>query len=124
MYKEETETQAQQRVIKWANAMLHKYNCLRWLYAIPNAANRDKIHSHRMKAEGMKAGVSDLCLPCPNKNYHGLYIEMKRQSGKNKPTELQKEFIEFVVSVGYYGCVCYGADDTIEIIKKYLENRL
>ena len=32
----------------------------------------------RLRAEGLKSGVPDLCLPSAHGEYHGLYIEMKR----------------------------------------------
>ena len=57
-----------------------------------------------MKAEGLKSGVCDLCLPCARGKYHGLYIEMK--DGKKKPRPTQEEFIEFVLGEGYLAIVC------------------
>jgi hypothetical protein len=35
----------------------------------------------KLKAEGVRAGVADLCLPAARRGYHGLYIEMKSEEG-------------------------------------------
>ena len=58
----------------------------------------------------------------PNKKYHGLFIEMKY--GKNKPTENQKKWIDYLNGVGYLACVCYGADEAIKLINEYIEERI
>jgi len=56
---------------------------LKLLHAIPNGGTRggDKrsamIAGANMKAEGAKAGVSDIMLPVARQGYHGFYIEMK-----------------------------------------------
>lgn len=46
----------------------------------------------RLRAEGLKSGVPDLCLPSAHGQYHGLYIEMKRTQG-SKTTPEQKEWL-------------------------------
>ena len=74
-----------------------------------------------LKLEGCSPGVPDLCVPIPNKKYHGLFIEMKY--GKNKPTAYQKEWIEYLNGVGYLAVVCYGADEALDILKKYITDK-
>jgi hypothetical protein len=67
---------------------------LEWIYAIHNQGHGDAIRGGRAKAEGVKAGVSDICLPVKaqaskymiptTQNYPyycGLYIEMKKVKG-------------------------------------------
>lgn len=80
---------------------------LRWLHAIPNGGQRDKITAGKLKAEGVKKGVLDVFLPLPMHfegrtvaterdgefviltRYCGLYLELKRpeklKAGVRKP---------------------------------------
>ena len=67
---------------------------------------------------GVKAGVSDLCLPYPKGLYCGLYIEMK--FGDNRQQETQKEFLADMAAAGHFVATCYSAEEAIEVIKKYL----
>ena len=73
-----------------------------------------------MKAEGVSAGVPDICIPVPNKKYHGLYIEMKRQKG-GRVSEKQKEWIDRLNSLGYLVVVCRGFDEAREVIEEYIK---
>lgn len=72
-----------------------------------------------LKRMGVLKGASDLFLAWPNAKYHGLFIEVKSLTGK--PTSEQIAFINRMVSKGYYACVCYGAEEVIEVIKWYLK---
>ena len=58
------------------------------LFAVPNGGDRNMLVAKKLKAEGVKKGVPDLCLPLPRGGYHGLYIEMKRQkNGRISPEQ-------------------------------------
>jgi hypothetical protein len=70
------------------------------------------------KRMGVLKGASDLFMAWPSGGYHGLFIEMKSAIGK--PTPEQKAFIQRVSEVGYYGCICYGAEEAIETMKYYI----
>lgn len=74
------------------------------MYAVPNGGDRNPIVAARLKAEGVKSGVSDLCLPFARRGYHGFYIEMKKPGGKE--SEKQKEFGAFLAKENYLYCVC------------------
>ena len=50
-------------------------------YAIPNAGKRSPSAAAWYRAEGMRKGVPDLCVPMARGGYHSLYIEMKRSDG-------------------------------------------
>ena len=67
----------------------------------------------KMKKEGLKKGVPDICIPYHNKNYHGLYIELKRKSGGVLSSE-QKEWKQHLEKSGYKVAVCKG----FEVAKK------
>ena len=89
------------------------------IYHIGNGGLRTITEAKRFKAEGVKAGVSDLCLPVPLNGYHGMYIEMKRPDHKNKPTAKQKDWLEYFNSVGYKAVVCYGYEEAVKEIQRY-----
>ena len=89
MRSEDTE---QINVVSWANWNMNRYPELRWLFHVPNGGSRNKQEAVKFKQMGVKAGVSDLCLPYPKGLYCGLYIEMK--FGDNRQQETQKEFLE------------------------------
>lgn len=94
----------------------------RYLFHIPNGGSRNFLEAKNLKMQGVKAGVPDLFLPLPNKNHHGLFIEMKY--GKNKPTPYQKEWIDYLNSVGYLAVVCYGAEEALDILNKYVADKV
>lgn len=71
---------------------------------------------------GVKSGVSDLILPYPKGQYIGLFVEMKY--GYNKLQDSQIEFLKDMSNNGHYVATCYTADDAIEIIKEYLNEKL
>jgi len=89
-------------------------------YAVPNGGSRNPIEAKNLKAEGVNAGVPDICIPVPNKKYHGLYIEMKRQRG-GRVSEKQKEWIDKLNHLGYLAVVCRGFDEAREVVESYMK---
>ena len=69
-----SESVEQQALFRWANFMSGQYPALLLMYHIPNEGKRSRSTGARMKAEGLKPGVPDICLPVPVGQYHGLYI--------------------------------------------------
>lgn len=108
---------------------------LKWIHHIPNGGSRgndvrsQQIRGARLKAEGVRSGVSDICLPVKRGNCSGLYIEMKKPSLKPKrPTskggcsDEQIEFGAFVQSQGFGFVVCYTWLEARDIIIAYLNS--
>lgn len=118
-YRKRGEDTEQENVISWANWHLREYPELKWLHHIPNGGERNKAEAVRFKAQGVKAGVSDLFLPAAHGGYFGLYIEMKY--GKNKPTKQQVEFMEDMLFAGYKTKVAYSAEEAIDELRKYMQ---
>lgn len=87
-------------------------------YAVPNGGLRRKSEAARLKAEGVKAGVPDLCIPRARGRYHSLYIEMKYGGGK--PTAAQAEWIARLRAEGMCAYVCVGAGSAIALIDEYM----
>ena len=90
------------------------------LYAIPNGGSRNKIEAAHLKAQGVKRGVPDLCLPVARGGYHGLYIEMKRQQG-GRVSDEQKWWLGQLRRQGYLTAVAKGAQPALELIMKYIK---
>lgn len=109
----------QMGVIDWANWNTGRFPELKMLFHVPNGGKRNAAEAARFKAMGVKAGVPDLCLPCPRGGYAGLYIEMKY--GKNKTTENQNEWISNLQNEGYKVAVCYGGEDATHLLEAYLQ---
>src|SRR5262245_46077094 len=85
--KHSSEHVEQVALFKWAARNQGREPLLCLLFAIPNGGKRDKVTAARLKAEGVKAGVPDICLPVARMGYYGFWIEMK--VGKNKTTDDQ-----------------------------------
>ncbi len=113
-----SESTEQQALFEWAEIAAKKTPELKLLFAIPNGGKRPITTAMRMKAEGQKSGVPDICLPVPCKKYHGLYIEMK--VGKNKPSANQLWWIEQLQAQGYRVDVCYGWGEAVKVIVDYV----
>lgn len=88
------------------------------LFAIPNGGKRGMITGARLKAEGVRAGVSDLFLAVARGVWHGAFCELKAEKGRL--SESQESFMVDMAVLGYRTEVCYGADESIEFIKQYL----
>lgn len=117
-----TESNEQQTLFEWARRMQGKWPELALLYHIPNEGKRSARTGARLKAEGLKSGVPDICLPVPKGEYHGLYIELKRRKNARVTTE-QLEWVERLAAQGYVAAVCRGCDEAISLITNYLNGR-
>lgn len=114
-----SETVAQIALFGWAAES--GYPELRWLFHVANGGFRNKIEGARLKAQGVKPGVPDLCLPVRRGTVPGLYIELKRPDGKGKTSEEQDEWLTWLESQGYAIAVCYGFEMARNRIIQYLE---
>jgi hypothetical protein len=91
------------------------------LVAIPNGGKRHIKTAIAMKQEGVSKGFPDIFLPVPNSQFHGLFIEMKRQKGGTLSKE-QKAWIEYLNSAGYQAVMCKGFLEAKEVIECYLSD--
>lgn len=118
------ESRIQQAVIAWWAKACAGFDVPEvMLFAIPNAGKRGPVLGRIMKREGMRAGVSDLFLACPNPfGYHGLFIEMKTPDGAM--SEAQKYFQSKATVKGYAAFACYDFDQAVNLITKYLKGEM
>lgn len=119
-----SEHNLQTAVFIWANSgyMLDIFPELSMMFAIPNGGHRDVRVAQKLKQEGVKAGVPDICLPVARGGYHGLFIEMKY--GRNKPTADQENYLQFLASQGYLCAVCYSTDEFEGLVWAYMAGML
>ena len=113
-----TEDEEQQFICSWAALMESRYPELKLLYHIPNEGRRSGREGARLKRMGLRRGAADLCLPVARGKWHGLYIELKALDGR--ATDEQKQFISDVSAQGYLGRICFGADEAIKLIERYI----
>lgn len=114
-----SESVEQQRLFLWARMQSGKYPCLTLMYHIPNEGKRSRATGGRLRAEGLKAGVPDICLPVARGGCHGLYIELKCQHG-GRLLPAQAEWMEKLKAQGYQVALCHGWEAASEIILEYL----
>lgn len=132
--KSGTEDGEQTAVFAWIreqiNAGREGYELLEWVFAIPNGGSRGStkadamIVGGRLKATGVKAGVSDIFLPIPRHGRAGLFIEMKKspahggKAGDASPKQL--EFGEFVMEQGFGFVICCGWIEAVDVIEQWM----
>ena len=112
------ESKIQQALFEWAAYNTGKYPELRLLFHIVNEGKRNAVSGYHLKQQGMKKGLPDLCLPVARGQYHGLYIELKSESGRLQET--QKQWIDDLNKQGYKAVVCFGFDEAVAAITDYL----
>ena len=115
------EAQEQTTLFQWATLMIHRWPELRLLHHIPNGGSRNAIEAARLKAQGVKAGIPDIFLPCARGEWHGLYIELKRRKG-GRVSDEQKEMIRLLIEQKYKAVVCYGWEEAKNVIVEYMKN--
>lgn len=92
------------------------------IYHIPNERHCSPRTGVHLKAQGLRPGFPDLCIPVPKGKYSALYIEMKAKGGKISPD--QKDWIHRLRKYGNMACVCYGAENAITLIDLYLKGKV
>lgn len=103
----------------------------RWLpkmamcFAVPNGGGRTMSVGAMMKAEGVKRGVPDICLPTPCGQYHGLWIELKKPGLHTKKdggrSEEQKDWHRRLIAERYAVVLCFGWVDAAWTLINYLQ---
>ena len=60
-------------------------------------------------------------MPVPRMGFHGLYIELKKDSTK-KASKEQQEWLFKLEQQGYATSLCYGAVEAINLITAYMDS--
>lgn len=110
------------RFYEWAcwQPMLKEY-----LIKHVNEGKRSVVMGRLLKLIGMRTGLLDYQLLLPNKNWNGLWLEMKTtdERGKKK-RDSQDEWIARLLKIKHYATYAYGSDEAIQIVKDYLTDKI
>lgn len=109
-----TEADEQIALVQWMNLKKILY------YHIPNGLRRHILEAKKLKKMGVMPGVPDICIPIPAKNYHGLYLELKRTGG-GLVSPAQLLWIDRLNNNGFLAMIANGFDEAIRIIEDYLK---
>jgi len=85
------------------------------IFSVPNGGHRHPAVAAKMKATGVVSGIPDLFIPAWR-----LWIEMKRVKGGSLSQE-QKDWRDYLQSVGYCVIVGKGADDAKRQISAFFD---
>ena len=124
--KSGTEHGHQAALFCWAAIQMQnpKYACLKWMHAIPNGGDRNQAVASQLKAEGVRSGIWDVCLPVAHGGWFGLYIEMKKPAARygdqRDLSDNQRTFGLFAHKHGYKTEVCHSWEKAQAAIMRYL----
>ena len=106
-----SEARHQMNVIRWSQqpSIRSKWPELALLHHIPNGGTRDAVEAKHLKDQGV---------PVPRGQYHGLYIEMKAETGRTSPE--QDWWGERLLGQGYMWEVCHGWQSAVRVLEWYL----
>lgn len=112
----------QEALFAWALYAAGAMPELGLMFHVPNGGSRNRIEAAKLKRQGVRAGVPDICLPVARGGFHGLFVELKY--GRNKATDRQTAWLDALRSQGYLAVECVGWDIAREVITKYLKGEI
>jgi hypothetical protein len=83
-----------------------------YFFAIPNQSNRHISNAAKMKAEGVKSGITDLCFMLPAGRV--AWLEMKKPGGSLSDT--QKVFRDLCAVLGHTWGVAKSVDEALALL--------
>jgi hypothetical protein len=118
------EWEEQDNLVKWLSLhpILKDFYCKNH-----NEGKRSAKDGAFLVRQGLRAGVSDLFIYYPKNQYHGLWLEMKRNKSYTLSARLseswiaQETFMDIVTSVGFDAHFCFGWEHAVKIIENYLK---
>lgn len=78
-------------------------------FAIPNQGNRHIMNATKMKAEGVRSGVADLCFMLPEGRVG--WLEMK--TSKGVLSDNQKAFRDRAMALGHHWALARSVDEAV-----------
>lgn len=96
-----------------------RYPRLSRIYAVPNGRFRNIQTAMKLKREGVRSGVPDICIPLRGAaGESGAYIEMKH--GKNTCSPDQEAYLTGLQEEGYSTTVAYSWESALLFTIQYL----
>lgn len=111
------ESELQKSCVRWFGYQYPEYTLL--LFAVPNGGKRNAKEAARLKAEGVRPGVTDLILLVPRGGFAVLCVELKTEDGRL--TEKQKEWQDAARKAGSKVVTCRSVDEFVNEINEYLK---
>lgn len=98
------------------------------IFHIPNGGARNATEAALLKAEGVRAGVSDLFIPLPIMRRplevgecHGLWLEMKKTgSTASSLSPKQREWRDRMHALGYVWEMAAGPNQAVDVLSAYM----
>lgn len=120
MVHEVPETKEQMHVVTWLRMMWPKviFTISPSAFKFGGSSKQRMIQGKKMKDMGYLPGTPDIMIFHPVGEWHGLFIELKRPSGKAEPHQLV--VLQSLSNVGYKVFICYGYNEATRVIQKYL----
>lgn len=113
-----SEDALQSECFKWANnnycLKIHDPRCR--IFSVPNGGLRNKIEAMKLQATGLTAGVSDMIALFPN----GRCVFFETKIEKGKQSDVQKEFEQSVLKLGFNYELFYTFEEFKAKFTKYL----
>lgn len=120
--RRENEHKAQVLLFRLLEAHSGEYPDLSKAFAIPNGGQRHVLVAVKLKAEGVKAGTPDICLPVARGGFHGFWGEMK--VGTNDLTENQQDRFNQLSEDGYLCVVQWSAEAMLQSMIAYVKGEI
>ncbi|MCK2183526.1 VRR-NUC domain-containing protein [Halomonas getboli] len=90
-------------------------------YHVPNGGYRLAKEAGRMKAQGVKAGVSDLVVRQARGGWHGLYLEFKATPPRDAAlADSQHAWLDDSEYEGYCPALARGFDEAKAVLREYV----
>lgn len=112
----------QRALFEWLHVCALACPELELAFAVPNGGLRAKAVAGKLKAEGVKAGVPDVCLPLRSGDAGALFIEMKSKDGRR--TSAQIERMPRLAAAGNTVVVCWSWDQAADAVMSHMSVRL
>ena len=125
--RSEREHREQVAFFTWAGYARAEHAELDLLFAVPNGGHRHSTVAAKLRAEGVRAGVPDVCLPvarrgADGRRYNALWIEMKVPGGRLAPA--QRRWRSLLERHGGAYRVCRSWVEAREVTLAYLKGAL
>lgn len=111
------EDSLQRSCVQWFSLQYREIANL--LHHSPNGGKRNMIEAARFKAMGVRAGFPDLILCIARQGYHGLFIELKTEKGKQ--SKHQRFWQISLEEQGYRYEIVRSIEEFQTIINDYLQ---
>ena len=145
---EHLEFELQKKVAKYLNLVHPKILFLSDTIANVKLTLQQQVRNKLIQKDGFKC--PDMLILRPNDKYHGLFIELKKESPYKKDGRLKKQVVPIYKTIkgvkvkigeydhlkeqektlielnklGYYACFVWSYDSAINIIENFLNNEL